>query len=75
MRLGRKKPYTIIGISRIPCARCGERSDSQWQICANHNRYLGVCILCDVELNEVVLEFFGLSRRKSLMKAYRKTKE
>lgn len=62
LRRGRRKPYTDAGIRRIPCARCEWRKAAQqWQICANGNRYLGVCTECDVELNRMVLEFMGWS--------------
>jgi len=67
---GRKKPYTDIGIKRIPCARCGKPSRQQWQVCANDNLYLGVCDNCDVELNRVVLDFMKVPNRKTLMKRY-----
>ena len=51
--MNRKKPYTEIGIRRIPCKRCGNPSNYQWQICANKNYYLGVCNNCDTELNDL----------------------
>jgi len=72
--VGRKTPYTQIGIRRLPCARCGATSTSQWQVCANGNRYLGICRACDVALNEVVLTFFRRAfrkqRRSHLLRAY-----
>ena len=66
----RKKPYTDIGIKRIPCSRCGVPSSRQWQVCANGNLYLGVCDNCDIELNALVLEFMKVPGRKTLMKKY-----
>ena len=60
---GRRKPYTEIGITRVPCTRCSNPSEHQWQVCANGNRYVGVCKRCDLELNRMVLEFMGWSRR------------
>lgn len=58
---GRKKPYTQIGISRLPCFRCGEKADQQWQICADNNLYRPICVECDIELNQVVLNFMGFT--------------
>jgi hypothetical protein len=67
---GRRKPYTEIGIRRIPCARCGKPSTQQWQVCANGNRYLGVCTMCDVTLNAFILEFMRLPNRSRLIMDY-----
>lgn len=69
----RTKPYTDIGIKRIPCARCGKPSSQQWQICALHNEYKGLCTACDVKLNDLVLKFIGISSkdRYSLIEDYR----
>jgi hypothetical protein len=67
---GRRKPYTAIGISRVPCARCGAPSTQQWQVCANGNRYLGCCDECDVALNRLVLAFFRVPGRGALMRRY-----
>ena len=69
---GRKKPYTEIGIQRVPCARCGKPSFHQWQACANNRRYVAVCIECDVTVNEVVLNFFKIAGRRSLLAQYKK---
>ena len=63
----RKKPYTEIEIRRIPCERCGKPSYAQWQICADDNHYRGVCELCDVLLNALVLEFFGFENIQELI--------
>ena len=68
---GRLKPYTERGIARIPCSRCGAASDRQWQVCANGNRYLGVCRRCDVEVNRLVLDFFRVPEREKLLERYR----
>ena len=67
---GRRKPYTEIGISRIPCAHCGIPSFHQWQVCANDNRYLGLCWECDVELNRIALEFANIPNRQELLERY-----
>lgn len=54
----RRKPYTQLGISRVPCTRCGAPSRYQWQICALDNLWHGVCAKCDVDLNGLILSFF-----------------
>jgi len=66
----RRKPYTEIGISRVPCKRCGKPSRYQWQICALDNKYFGVCSNCDILLNELVLNFFGVKNTKIKLRKY-----
>jgi hypothetical protein len=56
--IGRRKGYTAIGISRVPCLGCGKPSSHQWSICALDNRWFGVCTECDIGLNAIVLRFF-----------------
>lgn len=65
---GRKKPYTVIGIERLPCFRCGKPAYHQWQICADGNLYRPVCLDCDIELNEMVLFWFGFSFEEVVVK-------
>lgn len=67
---GRKRPYTEIGIRRIPCSRCGKPSAFQWQVCANGRSYVGVCAECDIALNALVLEFMKIPGRRELMRNY-----
>lgn len=67
----RKKPYTTRGIRRVPCARCGEPSVYQWQICSDGNQYRGFCAACDVALNRLVLQFVGLPNWEAMHDAYR----
>ncbi len=67
----RKKPYTEIGIKRVPCLRCGKPSSRQWQICSLGNRYAGVCTKCDIELNELVLKFMGIKDYEKIMLYYK----
>jgi hypothetical protein len=59
---GRLKPYSAIGIARVPCCRCGAPANQQWQACANGRRYLPVCIECDIAINRMALEFMGFDR-------------
>lgn len=66
----RTKPYTEIGISRVPCFRCGKPSARQWQICSLNNEYKGLCEDCDVELNRLVLKFMKVKNRKTIIREY-----
>ena len=59
--VGRTQPYTARGIARVPCAACGEPSAHQWSVCANGNRFLGVCNACDYAVNAMALDFFSRS--------------
>ena len=71
----RRKPYTVIGIKRIPCTRCGQPSHATWQICADGNQYRGLCKVCDVQLNDLVLYFMKIKDRQELMDKYMKKME
>lgn len=68
---GSKEPYTERGIRRVPCARCGKPSKYQWSICANKNRSLGICPVCDIELNRIFLDFAGFPNKQELLDAYK----
>lgn len=67
----RRRPYTEIGIGRVPCARCGRPSRYQWQICADGNQYRGVCAECDVRMNEDIMRFVWGDRREAEIARYR----
>jgi len=66
----RRKPYTAIGISRVPCARCGAPSSAQWQVCADGNQWRGLCTSCDVALNALVLRFMRIPEYEQKTRAY-----
>ena len=66
----RNQPYTEKGIGRVPCAKCGKSSNQQWQICSLGNKWVGICNKCDVDLNRLVLQFFGIKNRRNIMKRY-----
>ena len=68
--LGRREPYTQIGVRRKKCQRCGDQAESQWQCCANGNRWLPVCERCDIKLNIMALQFFKIKNRGPLLKQY-----
>lgn len=73
--IGRREPYTEIGIRRLDCARCGEhRATSQWNCCANGNRWVALCTECDVALNELTLEWLGHPGAQNLMQEYKRKK-
>jgi hypothetical protein len=43
----------------------------QWTICANGNRYLGVCARCDIKVNAWALKFFRVPGGAALLCRYR----
>lgn len=60
----RFEPYSALGIKRVPCTRCGAPSQHQWNICMDkvksRTQYRGLCLECDIGLNEVAAKFvFG----------------
>lgn len=72
MRHGRRKPYTEIGIGRLPCARCGKRpSCHQWNACAD-GLFRPICEDCDIELNRLVLTWMGDPEVDAKMERYAK---
>jgi len=68
----RRKPYTEVGIKRVPCLRCGNPSSQQWQICSFDNLFTGICLECDISLNELVLDFMGVKNKKHIIRRYAK---
>lgn len=71
----RKKPYTVIGIRRLKCFRCGKQAKYQWQICSDGNVYRPICEDCDIALNELVLSFMGFEDKEEKMVRYRRRLE
>ena len=69
---GNRTAYTERGIRRVPCARCGAPSQQQWNICADGNRYRGMCNACDVLLNDLVLKFVRDPERVAKVVRYRR---
>jgi len=67
---GRRTPYSETGIMRVPCCRCGKPAIHQWQVCANGNRYVPVCLDCDIAINALVLEFMKIPQAADLMRRY-----
>lgn len=72
---GRKKPYTEIGISRMPCVRCGDPAHVQWQICADDRLFRPLCLACDIALNEMVIRWVWGDAREDDLKRYREKME
>jgi hypothetical protein len=66
----RRKPYTEAGIRRMPCFRCGQPAEYQWQVCADNNVYRPICAECDIALNTLVLMFMRDPDRDQKMKEY-----
>jgi len=72
-RIGRKQPYTDDEIKGVACCGCGKlESVHQWNCCANDNRWMAVCLDCDIALNEMSLAFFRVPGREMLMHRYRR---
>jgi len=69
-RHGRKKPYTDIGVRRLPCYRCGKPATFQWTVCADKNLFRPLCLSCDVALNIMVLQWMGDPQAKEKVKLY-----
>lgn len=67
----RRRPYSARGIARVPCFRCGQPSRFQWQVCADHRQFRGLCARCDVALNTLVLRFMRDPRAEEKMARYR----
>jgi len=72
---GRKKPYSMIGIGRVPCSRCGKPSRTQFQICADRRIYRPFCTECDIALNELVMRWVWGDTREDDLKRYREKME
>ena len=70
----RRKPYTAIGIKRVPCTRCGRPSSASWKVCAD-GQYRGLCTRCDILLNDMVLKLMRIKDAKAKMQKYVERKE
>lgn len=70
---GRRKPYSMRTIHRIPCASCGKPSSEQWHVrpCAL-GRYVwkALCLDCDIALNRQTIEFFRLEGGAEMLERY-----
>lgn len=68
--MARRKPYTVIGISRMRCVRCPRRARYQWQICADGRVFRPLCEECDIELNAMVMRWAWGDSREADIAAY-----
>jgi NAD-dependent SIR2 family protein deacetylase len=66
----RREPYTVIGISRLRCIRCGAPAKFQWSICADGNNHRPLCLDCDVALNRMVLVWMRHPNAEKLATEY-----
>jgi hypothetical protein len=73
-RVGRRKPYTAVGIRRLKCQRCKAPALATWDCCANNNLYVPLCLGCDIELNRLVMDFFKIPGRRALLRKYEREK-
>jgi hypothetical protein len=67
--VARRKPYTTIGIRRIPCTvpGCGKPSRFQWRTCAD-GVWRPVCADHDIRLNRLVVRsLFGCTKQAERM--------
>jgi hypothetical protein len=74
-RVGRIRPYKACELSgrRVRCSACRRGwARHQWSCCANHGRYMPVCLDCDLALNELALAFFRAPGRATLLARYRR---
>ncbi len=60
-RHGRREPYTVAGVRRLPCFRCGQPALHQWAACADDNLWRPLCLACDMALNQMVLTWMGVA--------------
>ncbi len=69
-RHGRRAPYTALGIRRVPCYRCGQPAQYQWQVCADDRLFRPLCLDCDIDLNRVVLRWMKDPEAESKLARY-----
>ncbi len=67
----RPEPYTVKGMRRLSCIRCGGQAVHQWQVCSDGNNWRPLCLPCDIALNEMVLKWFKHPEAKRLAQTYR----
>ena len=68
--MARKKPYTIIGVKRLKCFKCGKPALYQWQICSDNNIYRPLCPICDLNINILVIQFMQFDNELVLIGEY-----
>jgi len=56
------------------CRKCGRNATQIWDICSLGNKEMHVCDSCDIELNRMVLKFFGYKSVDKIIKRYKKDK-
>lgn len=74
--MSRFTPYSKAGIKRVPCTRCGQPSYASWNICADNigsrPQYRGLCVECDIGMNEVAMRYVFGRAREADIKRYAK---
>jgi hypothetical protein len=70
---GRPEAYTQIGVRRLPCFRCGDRAEYQWNVCADGLHH-PVCTRCDIQLNALVLHWMLHPHAEQLVEEYARSK-
>jgi hypothetical protein len=69
-RYGRKRPYTVAGVRRLSCIRCGQPAEHQWNACAD-GLWRPLCIHCDLALNRLTLHFMCIPDAKAKLCRYK----
>lgn len=69
---GRRRPYTVAGVRRVSCARCGNPARHQWSICSDGNLQRPICLDCDIALNRLVLRWMGFPDWREKIASYTK---
>lgn len=69
-RIKRRQPYTVAGMRRLRCIRCGQKAVHQWQICSDGNNHRPICLDCDIALNCMVLVWMRHPSAKRLAAEY-----
>lgn len=72
---GQLEPYDIFNVKDAGCAvpRCKGVSVAQWRTCASGGRWMAVCRQHDLDLNALVLTFFGFRTAQKMVERYDKS--
>lgn len=69
----RTKAYTDAQLYKMKCVRCDKPAEFQWSSCADDNVWRPLCGQCDLELNSLVMRWYGFSDwRKKIVRYARK---
>lgn len=66
----RERRYTESQLHKCKCFRCGAPARFQWNICSDDNIWRPLCGQCDLDLNAMVLEWFGKNNWEVKLRKY-----